>query len=188
MANVTGLINALGGKQASITNNLTLGATAPLLTLAKGACQADWYIDGGNSTICHWDKLNTGATYCGYKRAGAWQCWLSSTVNSWATSSDRRLKNVLEPIEGVCEKLKGVNPCIFEFKNDPSKTRHAGLLAQEVQAICPEIVTTDPDGWLGMAYQDAIPLLLQGIRELTDRVELLEARVAPLARGKTRTR
>ena len=68
-----------------------------------------------------------------------------------------------------------MSPCFFEFKNDQSKTRRAGLLAQEVQAICPEIVTTDPEGWLGMAYQDAIPLLLAGIKELTARVEALEA-------------
>jgi len=82
---------------------------------------------------------------------------------------------VLGPIEGVCEKLKSVQPVVFEFKADQSKTRKLGLLAQEVQASCPEIVTTDPDGWLGMAYQDAVPLLLAGIRELTARVEELEA-------------
>jgi len=158
-----------------ITNNLTLGATAPLLTLAKGACQADWYIDGGNSTICNWDKLGTGSSYCGYKRAGSWQCWLSSTANSWASSSDARLKTVLGLIEGACEKLKGVSPCFFEFKDDQSKTRRVGLLAQEVQAICPEIVTADPEGWLGMAYQDAIPLVIASIKELTARVEALEA-------------
>ncbi len=64
MSSVTGLTSALAGKQALITNNLTLGATAPLLTLAKGACQADWYIDGGNSTnylqlgqARHWQRL-----------------------------------------------------------------------------------------------------------------------------------
>jgi len=48
-------------------------------------------------------------------------------------------------------------------------------LAQEVQAVCPEIVTIDPEGWLGMAYQDTIPLLLAAIKELTARVEALEA-------------
>jgi hypothetical protein len=176
MANVAGLTAALAGKQAAITQNLTLGATAPLLTLAKGACQADWYIDGGNSTICHWDKLGSGSTYCGYKRAGGWQCWLSSTVNSWATSSDVRLKNVLGPIEGMCQKLKTVQPIFFEFKSDQAKTRKVGLLAQEVQAICPEIVTTDPEGWLGMAYQDAVPLLVSAIKELTLRIEALEGK------------
>ncbi len=49
-----------------------------------------------------------------------------------------------------------------------------GLLAQEVKAICPEIVTTDPDGFLGMSYQDTTPLLLAAIKELTIRVEILE--------------
>ena len=82
---------------------------------------------------------------------------------------------MLGTIEGMCEKLKGVQPVFFEFKADQAKTRKVGVLAQEVQAICPEIVTTDPEGWLGIAYQDAVPLLLASIRELTTRVEALEA-------------
>ena len=112
----------------------------------------------------------------GGKHSGAWQTWLTASGTSWTSSSDSRLKNVLGPLEGgVCEKLKTVQPIFFEFRADQAKTRKLGLLAQEVQAICPEIVTTGPDGWLGMAYQDAVPLLLAGIRELTARVEELEA-------------
>ncbi len=76
----------------------------------------------------------------------------------------------------MCEKLKSVQPVFFEFKADQAKTRKVGVLAQEVQAICPEIVTTDPEGWLGIAYQDAVPLLLAAIKELTTRVEILEGK------------
>ena len=83
---------------------------------------------------------------------------------------------MLGPIEGMCEKLKGVQLVFFEFKADQAKTRKVGVLAQEVQAICPEIVTTDPDGWLGLAYQDVVPLLVAGIRELTVRVQALEGK------------
>ena len=62
----------------------------------------------------------------------------------------------------------------FEYKSDVAKTRHIGLLAQEVEVEYPEIISTGPEGMLGLSYQDVVPILLQGIRELTTRVEALE--------------
>ncbi len=155
-------------------NGLTLGTTSPALTLTRGAETTQFSIDGGLSTILHWG-LGSGSSYLGIKHSGSWQTYLTSSGTSWISSSDSRLKSVLGPIEGMCEKLKSVQPVFFEFKADQSKTRKVGVLAQEVQAICPEIVTTDPEGWLGIAYQDVVPLLLASIRELTTRVEALEA-------------
>ena len=43
-----------------------------------------------------------------------------------------------------------------------------------LDALVGGIATEGPDGYLGMAYQDVVPLMLQGIRELTNRVEALE--------------
>jgi len=173
---VVGLTAALAAKQALITNNLTLGATAPLLTLAKGACQADWYIDGGNSTICNWDKLGTGSAYCGYKHSGTWQCWLSSTANSWASSSDARLKTVLGPLENCAAKLAAIRPCYFTYNSDQAKKRRIGLIAQDCQVDFPEVVNEGPeDKMLGMSYGDLVPALIQAINELTARVAALEA-------------
>ena len=80
-------------------------------------------------------------------------------------------------IEGdMCQRLKAVQPVYFSFRSDASNRKRVGLIAQEVQAICPEIVSTDPEGHLGMAYGNAVPLLIAGIKELTARVEALEAR------------
>jgi len=181
---VVGLSSELSGKQPSITNTLTLGSAAPTLTLTRGSTSTDFYVDGGMSSVINWDVFSSGSTYFGIKHSGSWQTWLTSSSSSWTSSSDARLKNVLGPIEGMCEKLKSVQPVFFEFKADPIKAKRAGLLAQEVKAICPEIVSTDPEGNLGMAYGDAVPLLLASIRELVGRVEALEA----LQSKKSRTR
>ena len=156
-------------------NGLTLGTTAPSLTLTRGNVTTEFYVDSGGSSIINWDKFSHGSSYLGIKHSGSWQTYLTASGTFWVSSSDSRLKNVLGPIQGMCEKLKSVQPVYFEFKADQTKTIKAGLLAQEVQAICPQIVTTDPEGWLGIAYQDVVPLLLASIRELTTRVEALEA-------------
>ena len=73
-----------------------------------------------------------------------------------------------------CAKLSTITPIYFEFKADQKKTRKVGLLAQEVQSVCPEIISTDPKGFLGMSYQDIVPLLVKAVNELTERVTILE--------------
>ena len=174
MSSVVGLTAALAGKQSTISDTLTLGSTAPMLTLAKGTNQTTYTVDGGGSSVINWDASSSGSSYFGIKHSGSWQTWLTTSNGSWVTSSDSRLKNVLGQVENACDKLRSVQTVFFDFKADPSKTRKLGLIAQEVQAICPEIVTTGPDGHLGLAYQDTTPLLLAAIKELTARVEALE--------------
>ncbi len=174
MSSVVGLTAALAAKQSTISDTLTLGSTAPMLTLAKGTNQTTYTVDGGGSSVINWDVSSSGSSYFGIKHSGSWQTWLTTSNGSWVTSSDSRLKNVLGQVENACDKLKGVQAVYFEFKADPSKTRKLGLLAQEIQAICPEIVTTGPDDHLALSYQDTTPMLLAAIKELTLRIEVLE--------------
>jgi len=176
MSSVVGLTAALAAKQSTISDTLTLGSTAPMLTLAKGTNITTYTVDGGGSSVINWDASASGASYFGIKHSGSWQTWLTTSNGSWVTSSDSRLKKVLGQVENACDKLKSVQAVYFEFKADPTKTRKLGLLAQEIQAICPEIVTTGPDDHLALSYQDTTPMLLAAIKELTVRIEVLEGK------------
>ena len=129
-----------------------------------------------NAAFIAWDDVGNGASQfliisCG----GTLQTYLSSSSTAWVTTSDARLKNVLGPVQDACSKLQRITPVYFEYKADAAKTRHLGLLAQEVELIAPEIVSEGPDGFLGMAYADLVPLLLQAINELTTRIAALES-------------
>ena len=92
------------------------------------------------------------------------------------STSDERLKNAVAPVSDACASLKSINPVIYSWKSDEQATRHIGLLAQEVQAVFPEVVFEDPSGKLGIVYQDVIPVLVSAIKELTARVEQLETK------------
>jgi len=177
MSSVTGLTAAMAGKQPAITESLSLGTTAPLLSLTRGAETTQFSIDAGLSTIIHWG-LGSGAIYAGYKRAGSWSCWISSSNNSWSSASDARLKNILGPLEFCTTKLQSINPCYFEYTGDATRKRRIGLIAQECQVHFPETVAEGPgDGqMLGMSYGDLVPVLIQAIKELTVRVEALEGK------------
>lgn len=49
-----------------------------------------------------------------------------------------------------------------------------GVIAQEVQTEFPELVKEDEQGYLRVDYQGFIPVLLESIKTLKTRVDLLE--------------
>ena len=58
-----------------------------------------------------------------------------------------------------------------------------GVIAQEVEKVFPELVTTDEQGRKKVEYEGLIAPLIEAVKELDDRVRSLEAEVAAL-RGK----
>ena len=97
-------------------------------------------------------------------------------------SSDMRLKNNLQVIEGALDKIDGIAGYEFDW-NDKSpnwarqRGHDVGVVAQEVQKIHPEIVEERKNGYLGVDYKRLVPLLIQGIKELKQEVEELKKKV-----------
>ena len=93
------------------------------------------------------------------------------TAPNFVSSSDARLKSDVETIADalalVCA-LRGVR-----FTMDDS--RQIGVIAQEVEAVLPEVVQADVDtGQLSVAYGNITGLLIEAVKELTARVAALE--------------
>ena len=49
-----------------------------------------------------------------------------------------------------------------------------GVIAQEVKKVIPEIVTTRDSGYMAVKYEKMVPLLIEAIKELTNKVKDLE--------------
>jgi len=81
-------------------------------------------------------------------------------------------------LEDCTAKLNAISPCYFEYKEDQAKKRRIGLIAQECQVHFSEVVSEGPgdDHMLGMCYGDLVPVLIQSIKELTMRIEVLEGK------------
>ena len=98
-----------------------------------------------------------------------------------ANYSDIRLKTVLGKIENPIEKVKSLNGFYYE-PNDIAETygyekeRRVGVSAQDVEAVLPEIVKDAPigDGYKTVDYAKLVPLLIESIKELSNKVEELE--------------
>jgi hypothetical protein len=97
------------------------------------------------------------------------------TARDFLSLSDRRYKTNIQPIQesaGLIQQLRGVR---FNWK-DSGKT-DIGFIAQEVFKTLPEAVEGDEERGFHMSYEKVIPVLLEAIKDLQSRVELLELAV-----------
>jgi len=92
---------------------------------------------------------------------------------AWVPSSDARLKIDIEPITDALARLLQISGKSFAWKRDPA-ARQYGLIAQEVQPVFQEVVHADAEGYLGIDYSALVPVLIDAIKELAARVEVLE--------------
>ena len=89
--------------------------------------------------------------------------------------SDAKIKGDVQIIENAIEKIKEIRGVTFTRTDRNDNQRHAGVIAQEVQKVLPEVVSTRvDDGTLAVAYGNLNALLIEAIKELTIKVESLE--------------
>jgi hypothetical protein len=87
--------------------------------------------------------------------------------------SDSRVKTDIKKIEGALQKLLKINGYTFTRTDTNDTKRHAGVIAQEVREVLPEVVY-DQDDNLAVAYGNLTALIIEAIKELEARVSALE--------------
>ena len=88
------------------------------------------------------------------------------------STSDQELKTNVSSIDPGL--LAGILPVSFEWKATGEKSY--GVIAQQLQQTMPELVHSRPDGLLGVSYTPIIALLVQAVKDLQDKVKMLESR------------
>jgi hypothetical protein len=101
---------------------------------------------------------------------------VTTTATTYATSSDYRLKQNVEPMVGGLAKLAELKPSTFEFKIEPG-VKVDGFIAHEVQAVVPQAVIGEKDGedMQGLDHSKLVPVLVAAVQELSAKVAALEA-------------
>jgi len=116
---------------------------------------------------------------------------LDPNATSFTIISDRNVKENFRSVnnEDVLKKIRAIPVSIYNYRDDPNKTRHIGPMAQDFQKAFP--LTTDDKG-INMSDLDGVNLA--GVRALeartrrmqeeldvkTKKIETLEARLARL--------
>jgi len=109
----------------------------------------------------------------GYKLAVVGTIYATGNITA---NSDIILKKNLKIIDNPTDKLMQLNGYSYQWKADD--THQYGVIAQEVEKILPYAVSTGLDGIKGVSYNQIIPVLIEAVKEQSDKIKNLETLLA----------
>ena len=119
---------------------------------------------GGKNSVVWWNQVGDGS--------------LKYHIDM---ASDKRLKeNILDSNIVALDKIKQLKMKSFDFIST-GKHEEVGLIAQEVEAILPSVISKNPekaDDYLHIDYVAIVPYLIKSIQELNQKIEEMEKIVA----------
>ncbi len=99
--------------------------------------------------------------------------------------SDKRLKTVLKPLKEVQSRINEIQAVYYKWNDhekvkDLSKESQIGLIADEVEAVFPELISKDNDGFKQMEYGKLTAVLLEVVKEQGQNIAELKERIVKL--------
>ena len=95
----------------------------------------------------------------------------SLTMSAVLTPSDIRYKKDVEPLTSSLDRVTRLKGVSYLWKTDEhpgrgfGKGKQIGLIAQDVEKVLPELVTTDDKGYKSISYEKLVPVLVEAIKE-----------------------
>lgn len=145
--------------------NINAPSGSPELQLTRaGVNKARLFHDGTNTVVC----VASGAT----------GVYVTDGATSWSALSSRELKRDFEPLDGedAAARVAALDWQFFRLKTDEDDAPlRAGLVAEEVQEVLPDIVKPGPGGHLGVDYTGTLPWLGSALQWLMKENAALKA-------------
>jgi hypothetical protein len=148
---------------AALTNGIAIGANARVL-------QSNQVVLGNDSitTTLLKGSVGIGTASPGYKLevAGA----AGATV--FTSTSDIRFKRDIAPLKGSLARIELLRGVSYRWRKDEFAQRgfddkaQVGFIAQELEQVLPELVSTGADGFKSVAYTGVIPVVVEAVKEL----------------------
>ena len=104
-------------------------------------------------------------------------------------SSDRRLKQAIRPLTGALALVQALHGRRYQWnalgvqRGGQAQTEQVGVIAQELEQVLPELVSTGPDGFKAVNYAQLTPVLIEALKEQQQQIETLKAQNAALQAG-----
>ena len=98
---------------------------------------------------------------------------------AWQSSSDERFKENITKIDNalsLVSRMEGIRYNVIG-----GSAPQIGFSAQKMEQIVPEIVSTDKDGYKGIAYSHLAPILVNAINEQQLEINSLQSQIASLS-------
>jgi hypothetical protein len=162
-SNTTGDNNTANGFNALASNttgnfNIALGSNAGVnVTTASSVICIGTSVFGANvSNSCYIGKI-FGAT-----SSGGTAVFINSDGKLGTVTSSRRFKEEIKPMERASEALFALKPVTFRYKKgiDPQGIPQFGLVAEDVEAVNPDLVVRDGEGKVNTVRYEAVNAML----------------------------
>jgi hypothetical protein len=104
------------------------------------------------------------------------------------SSSDRNFKENITPIENPIEKIRKISGNTYDWKADLKDVHgyegnDVGVIAQEIEEVLPQIVTTRENGYKAVKYDKLVALLIEGIKEQQNQIDSLTIEIEKLKKN-----
>ena len=177
------------------TNGIGYGVAGTLVSGGNGAC-----VYGGQILTSSISGIYAGYFYGNVKVTGTIDGTLVNSSDARLKEDVQPLsENAANHGARVLDVLESLTPVSFKYKKmegdqkDTSATddkeaveeeelpnpvmekEHFGLIAQELQEVYPNLVYEKDNGYLAVNYVELVPVLMQAIKELNAKLEVLEA-------------
>ena len=100
------------------------------------------------------------------------------TATDFNSTSDINLKTNIKTIDDPLAKVIQLNGVSFDWKHMQESS--AGVIAQDVEKVLPEIVKDDPDGHKSVNYNGLIGLLIEAVKEQNETIKTLSQKINTL--------
>ena len=161
-SNTTGSFNTADGAH-SLENNTGLGNTAlgfgagaNVTTATNVICLGAGVLGANENNSCF-----IGNVFNRTSPVGA-AVFVNSSGKLGTITSSRRFKEEIEPMAQASEGLFALKPVTFRYKKgiDPQRIPQFGLVAEDVEAVNPDLVVRDEEGKVNTVRYDAVNAML----------------------------
>ncbi|QDK39002.1 tail fiber domain-containing protein [Bdellovibrio sp. NC01] len=125
-------------------------------------------------------NASTGAGYNFYVNG------TSAGTSAFVNASDARLKKDVQLVPNALNKILQLRGVTFDWRHDVRpdlqfpQSRDMGVIAQEVEKVFPEAVTTDSEGFKAVGYTKLIAPLIESTKELAGICKMNDSQIAQL--------
>ncbi len=186
-SNTTGNFNTTDGAH-SLENNTTGSGNTALgfgagdnVTTANNVICIGSGVEGANvSNSCY-----IGSVFGQTSSLGT-AVFINSSGKLGTITSSRRFKEEIKPMAQASEALFALKPVIFRYKKEiePQKIPQFGLVAEDVEAVNPDLVVRDADGKAYTVRYEAVnAMLLNEFLKAHRKAQQQEATITELKRG-----
>jgi hypothetical protein len=163
---------------------LLIGRTADVSAATRLGLDATASISGFISETGPTTSVTHGRFYNGNGNVG--NISTNGSATTYATSSDYRLKENVQPMQDALSVIAQLNPVTYTWKVDGSDGQ--GFIAHELQAVVPDCVSGEKDAvdaegnpqYQGVDTSFLVATLVAAIKEQQATIDALVARVSAL--------